>query len=55
MPHSMSRDLAGAVRHDRGQISPSIAHMPHIRAIHATIAIAIAVADSISCRKELGA
>lgn len=53
MPHSMSRDLAGAVRHDRGQVSPSIAHMPHVRAIHATIAIA--VADSISCRKELGA
>ena len=53
MPHSMSRDPAGAVRPDRGQVSPSIAHMPHVRAIHATIAIAVAVV--VSGRKELGA
>lgn len=53
MPHSMSRDLAGTVRRGQRRVSPSIAHMQDVRALHATIVIALA--DSISCRKELGA
>lgn len=55
MPHSMSRDSVGTVRFDWERVRPSIVDMPSVRALYAIIVIVIALADSISCREELGA